>query len=221
MYLNNFIWNPFNLMCMIEDNPNPIKVSVPIQKQIGANEAAIIIDAKSRNGIFAQSDSAEQYVLTSTQQEMVFERGEAFLNIHIRKRGIGTARPERNVNVKESTLRLIMSIIRGLDNDKNLEVKKQSVLMSGNYDMNKSTLFTEYVSPIASTLTPEQLFLVLFLSAVLAKILDESIDDDRFLERRQSIYQVANCNGVTIKNSDAVIDALRVLILTLYDVSYR
>lgn len=221
MYLNNFIWNPFNLMCMIEDNPNPIKVSVPIQKQIGANEAAIIIDAKSRNGIFAQSDSAEQYVLTSTQQEMVFEKGEAFLNIHIRKRGIGTARPERNVNVKESTLRLIMSIIRGLDNDKNLEVKKQSVLMSSNYDMNKSTLFTEYVSPIASTLTPEQLFLVLFLSAVLAKILDESIDDDRFLERRQSIYQVANCNGVTIKNSDAVIDALRVLILTLYDVSYR
>lgn len=221
MYLNNFIWNPFNLMCMIEDNPNPIKVSVPIQKQIGANEAAIIIDAKSRNGIFAQSDSAEQYVLTSTQQEMVFEKGEAFLNIHIRKRGIGTARPERNVNVKESTLRLIMSIIRGLDNDKNLEAKKQSVLMSSNYDMNKSTLFTEYVSPIASTLTPEQLFLVLFLSAVLAKILDESIDDDRFLERRQSIYQVANCNGVTIKNSDAVIDALRVLILTLYDVSYR
>lgn len=221
MYLNNFIWNPFNLMCMIEDNPNPIKVSVPIQKQIGANEAAIIIDAKSRNSIFAQSDSAEQYVLTSTQQEMVFEKGEAFLNIHIRKRGIGTDRPERNVNVKESTLRLIMSIIRGLDNDKNLEVKKQSVLMSGNYDMNKSTLFTEYVSPIASTLTPEQLFLVLFLSAVLAKILDESIDDDRFLERRQSIYQVANCNGVTIKNSDAVIDALRVLILTLYDVSYR
>ena len=206
---------------MIEDNPNPIKVSVPIQKQIGANEAAIIIDAKSRNSIFAQSDSAEQYVLTSTQQEMVFEKGEAFLNIHIRKRGIGTDRPERNVNVKESTLRLIMSIIRGLDNDKNLEVKKQSVLMSGNYDMNKSTLFTEYVSPIASTLTPEQLFLVLFLSAVLAKILDESIDDDRFLERRQSIYQVANCNGVTIKNSDAVIDALRVLILTLYDVSYR
>lgn len=221
MYLNNFIWNPFNLMCMIEDNPNPIKVSVPIQKQIGANEAAIIIDAKSRNGIFAQSDSAEQYVLTSTQQEMVFERGETFLNIHIRKRGIGTDRPERNVNVKESTLRLIMSIIRGLDNDKNLEAKKQSVLMSSNYDMNKSTLFTEYVSPIASTLTPEQLFLVLFLSAVLAKILDESIDDARFLERRQSVYQVANCNGVTIKNSDAVIDALRVLILTLYDVSYR
>lgn len=219
MYLNNFIWNPFNLMCMIEDNP--ITVTVPIQKQIGANEAAIIIDAKSRNGIFAQSDSAEQYVLTSTQQEMVFEKGEAFLNIHIRKRGIGTDRPERNVNVKESTLRLIMSIIRGLDNDKNLEVKKQSVLMSSNYDMNKSTLFTEYVSPIASTLTPEQLFLVLFLSAVLAKILDESIDDERFLERRQYIYQVANCNGVTIKNSDVVIDALRVLILTLYDVSYR
>lgn len=221
MYLNNFIWNPFNLMCMIEDNPNPIKVSVPIQKPIGANEAAIIIDAKSRNGIFAQSDSAEQYVLIFTQQEMVFERGEAFLNIHIRKRGLGTPRPERNVNVKESTLRLIMSIIRGLDNDKNLEAKKQSVLMSSNYDMNKSTLFTEYVSPIASTLTPEQLFLVLFLSAVLAKILDESIDDDRFLERRQHVYQVANCNGVTIKNSDAVIDALRVLILTLYDVSYR
>ena len=219
MLLNSYIWNPFN---MVYEKATPITVATPIHTiQLGANEAAIILDAKQKRGIFAPSNSAEQYILTSIKQEMVFDKGETFLNIRIGRRGLHcTPKPERNVNVKESTLRLIMSIIRGLDNDKNLELKKSNLAMSDNYDVNKATLFTEYVSPIASTLTPEQLFLVLFLSAVLTKILDNSVDDERILEMREPVYQVANCSGIVISHADSVIDAIRILIIELYNTSY-
>lgn len=220
MFLNDYIWNPFN---MVFEKATPITVAIPIhnRQQLGANEAAIILDAKQKRGIFAPSNSAEQYILTSIKQEMVFDKGETFLNIRIGRRGLhSTPKPERNVNVKESTLRLIMSIIRGLDNDKNLELKKSNLVMSDNYDVNKATLFTEYVSPIASTLTPEQLFLVLFLSAVLTKILDNSVDDERILEMREPVYQVANCSGIVISHADSVIDAIRMLIIELYNTSY-
>lgn len=220
MFLNDYIWNPFN---MVYEKATPITVVTPIPiRQLGANEAAIILDAKQKRGIFAPSNSAEQYILTSIKQEMVFDKGETFLNIRIGSRGLHSTppKPERNVNVKESTLRLIMSIIRGLDNDKNLELKKSNLVMSDNYDVNKATLFTEYVSPIASTLTPEQLFLVLFLSAVLTKILDNSVDDERILEMREPVYQVANCSGILISHADSVIDAIRILIIELYNTSY-
>ena len=220
MFLNDYIWNPFN---MVYEKATPITVVTPIPiRQLGANEAAIILDAKQKRGIFALSNSAEQYILTSIKQEMVFDKGETFLNIRIGRRGLHSTppKPERNVNVKESTLRLIMSIIRGLDNDKNLELKKSNLVMSDNYDVNKATLFTEYVSPIASTLTPEQLFLVLFLSAVLTKILDNSVDDERILEMREPVYQVANCSGIVISHADSVIDAIRILIIELYNTSY-
>ena len=220
MFLNDYIWNPFN---MVYEKATPITVVTPIPiRQLGANEAAIILDAKQKRGIFAPSNSAEQYILTSIKQEMVFDKGETFLNIRIGRRGLHSTppKPERNVNVKESTLRLIMSIIRGLDNDKNLELKKSNLVMSDNYDVNKATLFTEYVSPIASTLTPEQLFLVLFLSAVLTKILDNSVDDERILEMREPVYQVANCSGIVISHADSVIDAIRILIIELYNTSY-
>ena len=213
MFLNDYIWNPFN---MVYEKATPITVVTPIPiRQLGANEAAIILDAKQKRGIFAPSNSAEQYILTSIKQEMVFDKGETFLNIRIGRRGLHSTppKPERNVNVKESTLRLIMSIIRGLDNDKNLELKKSNLVMSDNYDVNKATLFTEYVSPIASTLTPEQLFLVLFLSAVLTKILDNSVDDERILEMREPVYQVANGAGIVISHADSVIDAIRILII--------
>ena len=220
MFLNDYIWNPFN---MVYEKATPITVVTPIPiRQLGANEAAIILDAKQKRGIFAPSNSAEQYILTSIKQEMVFDKGETFLNIRIGRRGLHSTppKPERNVNVKESTLRLTMSIIRGLDNDKNLELKKSNLVMSDNYDVNKATLFTEYVSPIASTLTPEQLFLVLFLSAVLTKILDNSVDDERILEMREPVYQVANCSGIVISHADSVIDAIRILIIELYNTSY-
>lgn len=220
MFLNDYIWNPFN---MVYEKATPITVVTPIPiRQLGANEAAIILDAKQKRGIFAPSNSAEQYILTSIKQEMVFDKGETFLNIRIGRRGLHSTppKPERNVNVKESTLRLIMSIIRGLDNDKNLELKKSNLVMSDNYDVNKATLFTEYVSPIASTLTPEQLFLVLFLSAVLTKILDNSVDDERILEMREPVYQVSNCSGIEISHADSVIDAIRILIIELYNTSY-
>lgn len=220
MFLNDYIWNPFN---MVYEKATPITVVTPIPiRQLGANEAAIILDAKQKRGIFASSNSAEQYILTSIKQEMVFDKGETFLNIRIGRRGLHSTppKPERNVNVKESTLRLIMSIIRGLDNDKNLELKKSNLVMSDNYDVNKATLFTEYVSPIASTLTPEQLFLVLFLSAVLTKILDNSVDDERILEMREPVYQVANCSGIEISHADSVIDTIRILIIELYNTSY-
>lgn len=212
MFLNDYIWNPFNL---VYEKATPITVVVTPshnrERQLGVNEAAIILDAKQKRGIFAPSNSAEQYILTSITQEMVFDKGNAFLNIRIRRRGLQSSpKPERNVNVKESTLRLIMSIIRGLDNDPNLELKKSD----------RATLLREYVSPIASTLTPEQLFLALFLSAILAKILDNSVDDERITDMRESVYQVANCSGITINRADAVIDAIRILIIALYNISY-
>lgn len=209
MLLNDYIWNPFNLSY---DKATPITVVVTPShnRQLGTNEAAIILDAKQKRGIFAPSNSAEQYILTSINQEMVFDKGNAFLNIRIRRRGLQSSpKPERNVNVKESTLRLIMSILRGLDNDPNLELKKSD----------RATLLREYVSPIASTLTPEQLFLVLFLSAVLAKILDNSVDE-KILTMREPVYQVANCSGITLNHADSVIDAIRILIIALYNISY-
>ena len=50
MFLNDYIWNPFN---MVYEKATPITVVTPIPiRQLGANEAAIILDAKQKRGIF-------------------------------------------------------------------------------------------------------------------------------------------------------------------------
>lgn len=209
-----FIGNPFNIRFMYDDNDlnrvdknpifgNPVSYEGDSFRFEHTEIAGIITGSWKRIGIWS-ADWKE--ILAETNMSLTVENDLVLLKIDA---------PKYCMKVKETTLRLIMSIIMGLDSDKNLEAKLMKTLyISDEKDYHLDEIYKSYISPLAATLNPEQLFWMLEIGATLTRALSINWDTD-------FIYQVANVADITVENPDKVINGLRVIIHILYKTTFK
>ena len=131
---------------------------------LSKDSAAVIIKARKHEGIY--NLDALKSAIQDVEITMSCENGEVYLSMETYK---------EIVKIKESTLLLIISILKGMANDVNLDWKVIKTAEREEFPESKASteLFNDYYVPLTSVLDPDIIYITLELAVVLAIALTE------------------------------------------------
>lgn len=212
---NNSVGNPFNIRTPYDDDdPSTVnafnRVFKPDEtmkaKGIPGQTQRIIYDAREDTGVFSR-DWKE--VVLSTKMAMTCQNGEVFLAVNYTPFSRRHSYTE-TINIRERTLKLMLSILVSLDADPKLDGKikaAEAVEDPSQYPL--TALNKEYLFPLASVIPASNMFVLLELMAVIARPLYLGFETD-------PIYQVCNVDDVKIDDAEKVIRGVKALVKLLY-----
>lgn len=190
MHMNLFPFNPYT----IRDK----------NYTLSKDSAAVIIKARKHEGIY--NLDALKSAIQDVEITMSCENGEVYLSMETYK---------EIVKIKESTLLLIVSILKGMSNDANLDWKVIKTAEREEFPESKASteLFNDYYMPLTSVLDPDIIYITLELAVVLAIALTECP------EKCDAVHQVAQYHvdlGMNSERLQHVVFAIRTLIIDSY-----